>query len=86
MEAVRYSETLVNFYQITRCHTPEDNTLHSFHCENLKLNTLQKNHTFSIVPLEINTGRNYGRFPSYSWSTIIVVIPPAKIIKPYSKS
>jgi hypothetical protein len=28
MEAARTSETLVNFYQITRCYNPEDSNLH----------------------------------------------------------
>jgi hypothetical protein len=28
MEAARSSETLVNFYQTTRCYNPEDSNLH----------------------------------------------------------
>jgi hypothetical protein len=36
MEAVQNSETLVNLYQLTRRHNPEDSHLHT-HCrENLK--------------------------------------------------
>jgi hypothetical protein len=36
MEAARTSETLVNFYQTTRCYNPEDSTLHTHRRENLK--------------------------------------------------
>jgi hypothetical protein len=35
-EAARSSETLVNFYQTTRCYNPEDNNLHTHRRENLK--------------------------------------------------
>jgi hypothetical protein len=36
MEAARTSETLVNFYQITRCYNPEDSHLRTKLRENLK--------------------------------------------------
>jgi hypothetical protein len=36
MEAARTSETLVNFYQITRRYNPEDNHIHTHRRENLK--------------------------------------------------
>jgi hypothetical protein len=36
MEAARTSETLVNFYQITRLYNPEDSHLRTHRRENLK--------------------------------------------------
>jgi hypothetical protein len=36
MEVARTSETLVNFYQTTRCYNPEDSHLHTHRRENLK--------------------------------------------------
>jgi hypothetical protein len=35
MESARTSETLVNFYQTTRCYNPEDSHLRTHHRENL---------------------------------------------------
>jgi hypothetical protein len=40
MEAARTSETLVNFYQTTRCYNPEDSNLHTHRRENLKSYTV----------------------------------------------
>jgi hypothetical protein len=37
MNAVRTSETSVNFHQTTRRHITDDNTLHDYYCENLDL-------------------------------------------------
>jgi hypothetical protein len=34
MEAVHFSEMLVNFQQMTECHIPEDGTLHGHYPEN----------------------------------------------------
>jgi hypothetical protein len=36
METARTSETLVNFYQTTRCYNPEDSNRHTHRRENLK--------------------------------------------------
>jgi hypothetical protein len=36
MAAEKTSETLVNFYQTTRCYNPEDSNLHTHRRENLK--------------------------------------------------
>jgi hypothetical protein len=47
MEAASTSETLVNFYQTTRCYDPEDSHLHSCRHENLK------SYLFWAVSLEI---------------------------------
>jgi hypothetical protein len=40
MEAVRSSETSVNFYQTTQCFTPVSGTLHGHRCENPKYRRL----------------------------------------------
>jgi hypothetical protein len=37
MEAVKTSETSVNFYQSARCYNPEDSHLLAYHRENLNL-------------------------------------------------
>jgi hypothetical protein len=46
MEAVRTSETLVNFYQTTRRYNPEDSHLRTHRSENLK--------SFSVVDINWN--------------------------------
>jgi hypothetical protein len=38
IEAIRSSETLVNFYWTTRRHIPENSTIHSHSSKNLKSN------------------------------------------------
>jgi hypothetical protein len=45
IEVICCSETSVDFYQITRYYIPEDSTLFSQRCENLKYNTV--NNTYS---------------------------------------
>jgi hypothetical protein len=40
MEAVRSSETSLNFYRSTRHHIPEDSTLRNHRCKNIKLTIL----------------------------------------------
>jgi hypothetical protein len=42
-KAARTSETLVNFYQTTRCYNPEDSHLHTHRRENLKSYFVIKN-------------------------------------------
>jgi hypothetical protein len=39
MEAVRTSETLVNFYQTTRCNNPEDSRLQNSDCYTMPFNS-----------------------------------------------
>jgi hypothetical protein len=63
MEAARTSETLVNFYQTTRCYNPEDSNLHTHRRENLKsylwdsslYNTLR--HHVILVTLNLHSSR-----------------------------
>jgi hypothetical protein len=53
MVAARTSETLVNFYQTTRCYNPEDSNLHTHRRENLKSYMTVQNPTpnsASVVP------------------------------------
>jgi hypothetical protein len=49
VEGRRTSETLVNFYQTTRCYNPEDSNLH-IHCrENLKSYSLFLDYKYLFV-------------------------------------
>jgi hypothetical protein len=50
MEAARTSETLVNFYQTTRCYNPEDSNLHTHRRENLK--SYLVHNIFLITPID----------------------------------
>jgi hypothetical protein len=63
MEAARTSETLVNFYQTTRCYSPEDSHLHTHHHENLKsyihvLNICQNRNTPGSLVWKKDTTNN----------------------------
>jgi hypothetical protein len=58
MEAARTSETLVNFYQTTRCYNPEDSNFHTHRRENLKSYGFRNVET---ILLNINTQQKYFR-------------------------
>jgi hypothetical protein len=68
MEAARTTETLVNFYQTTRCYNTEDSHLRTHLRENLKSNLLKARATLkntkliavrieAFVPHDVNTIR-----------------------------
>jgi hypothetical protein len=55
MEAVRSSETSVNFCQARRRYNPEDNILHSYSYENFKSNTTEILSLVSLVSHLLDT-------------------------------
>jgi hypothetical protein len=54
MEAARTSDTLVNFYQTTRCYNPEDSNLHLLTSFTPILLTLTEHSTYTSVVEEIS--------------------------------
>jgi hypothetical protein len=62
MEAARFSETLVNFYQIARRYNPEDSHFRTHRRENLK----------SIYYLVYMNPFSFFNFPSVSKANILV--------------
>jgi hypothetical protein len=42
MEAISSTETSIYFQRTTQRYIPEDNTLHNYHCENLKSYTIRE--------------------------------------------
>jgi hypothetical protein len=73
MEAARTSETLVNFYQTTRCYNPEDSNLHTHRRENLKSYSLLIVFIFeTLAPMRITDGSPGNRFQyreGHQWIT-----------------
>jgi hypothetical protein len=61
MEAARTSETLVNFYQTTRCYNPEDSNLHTHRRENLKSYEI-----FIFISLENFIVNSYSRIRNFN--------------------
>jgi hypothetical protein len=48
MEVVYSSETLINFYESTRHHIPQNITLDTYSCKNLKRDTRKLNHDYLL--------------------------------------
>jgi hypothetical protein len=71
MEAARTSETLVNFYQTTRCYNPEDSHLHTHRRENLK--------SYMVVELNKVCERNPCTMMDDFWGNLQNVIWATKV-------
>jgi hypothetical protein len=66
MEAARTSETLVNFYQTTRCYNPEDSNLHT---TALFVNGIAEPRTNTTL---WNTGKNVRNWPQVKEMLFII--------------
>jgi hypothetical protein len=55
MEAAKTSETLVNFYQTTRCYNPEDSNLHTHRRENLRSYRVKVDLPAEVVKMFVTT-------------------------------
>jgi hypothetical protein len=75
MEAARTSETLVNFYQTTRCYNPEDSNLHTHRRENLK-SYLILNKVFIFFIFILKVKDEVSKFLTFSSSLYLRTVFP----------
>jgi hypothetical protein len=85
MEAASTSETLVNFYQTSRCNSPEDSHLHTHRRENLKSYLLAQliANPKAVLPLRRRDcdSINKDHFTVAYWSNlqfVMALLPPAR--------
>jgi hypothetical protein len=72
MEAARTSETLVNFYQTTRCYNPEDSNVHKVLTLSKKKNMGRRTEKFTLDPTGTVPGplstEHHAQTPFFSYS------------------